>query len=349
MGGMGDRCCSSLSCSRSVHHTESAPTLRAFLAPSPPRALAGMAAPQRPTGKVLHHDGGLYEPSLVYQHRRLPLGLHASEALAEATYDVAKLLVGVPELAGAERGWDHKRRRRPALPPPPPARRRRLHNNSTAPLPLQLARQLGKDSSTLKLHRPATSYTSHLLWAQLTGPHLSLDEACGLLAGGLAADFVEQPAGGRRELRRRQQKQGAGVQAGGLSLSTSVTEEESSGGGAASSGSVPASFRRGRGRHALQQSDAWCPSEGEETSGASGGWREATRRRQRGASEPGRVASQPPQGSRRGSSSKWSGLEEGDAGRYCMQVPHALVAAPGTSSTSLPGGRCFTSPCRCAH
>ena len=62
-----------------------------------------MPAVQRPAGKVLHHDGGLYEPSLVWQHRRLPLGLHASEAVAEATYDVAKLLVSLGLAAGSSR------------------------------------------------------------------------------------------------------------------------------------------------------------------------------------------------------------------------------------------------------
>ena len=47
----------------------------------------------------------------------------------------------------------------------------------------------------LKLHRPAAAYTSHPLWQQLSGGHCSFEEACSLLAGGLAADFFETPNG----------------------------------------------------------------------------------------------------------------------------------------------------------
>lgn len=48
---------------------------------------------QRPQVKVLQR-GSLFQPSLVWEHRPLPLGLHASEEVAQAVYDVTKLLVG---------------------------------------------------------------------------------------------------------------------------------------------------------------------------------------------------------------------------------------------------------------
>ena len=49
---------------------------------------------RRPEGKVRRLASGRFQPLLVYQGRVVPLGSdHASEDVAEATYDVAKLLV----------------------------------------------------------------------------------------------------------------------------------------------------------------------------------------------------------------------------------------------------------------
>ena len=50
---------------------------------------------RRPVGKVLELADGLFLPSLVWEHRRLNLGSHASKEVAEACYDAAKLLVRV--------------------------------------------------------------------------------------------------------------------------------------------------------------------------------------------------------------------------------------------------------------
>jgi hypothetical protein len=45
----------------------------------------------------------------------------------------------------------------------------------------------------LKLHRPVSAYTGHPLWRELSAPQCSFAETCRLLAGGLAAEFVEAP------------------------------------------------------------------------------------------------------------------------------------------------------------
>ena len=78
----------------------------------------------------------------------------------------------------------------------------------------------------LKLHRPAFTYTSHPLWQQLSGAHCSFEEACSLLAGGLAADFL-QHAASRRVSRHVQDWQPAAMQAVAAAAAPAATEVDS--------------------------------------------------------------------------------------------------------------------------
>lgn len=143
----------------------------------------------------------------------------------------------------------------PPLPPPlPPTRRHCLPLIYCPPL-LQLVRENdGPDASFegLKLHRPAASCTSHPLWGAL---HCSFGEACTLLAGGLANEFLKLPAtaGGPHQGREgstvwyeeeEQQQTGEGSQ---LTLSSSATEEGGGGSGGGGGGLL----------HAGRASDRW--------------------------------------------------------------------------------------------
>ena len=70
-------------------------------------------------------------------------------------------------------------------------------------------RKLGGDAArieALKLHRPAAAYTSHPLWQQLSGAHCSFEDACSLLTGGLAPEFLENAASGRASKQTQEQE-----------------------------------------------------------------------------------------------------------------------------------------------
>lgn len=172
------------------------------------------AAPERPQGKVRRLGEARFQPTLVHDKGVVPLGCHPTQPVAEAAYDVAKLLVrlrlgeGVTRLGpGRCAACAAPARSRAQLPRP--------HR-----LPLQLARQLGRPTEKLKLHRqPAAVYTSHPCWARVSPPGCSFEQACSLLAGGLAADFLLPPeavqqaagdSGGSRGPAQRRGRQGAG-------------------------------------------------------------------------------------------------------------------------------------------
>ncbi|KAL4425661.1 hypothetical protein ABPG75_009677 [Micractinium tetrahymenae] len=59
---------------------------------------------------------------------------------------------------------------------------------------LLAALQLGRDPAAMKLHRAATTYTAHPLWQQLLPGRCSFEEACSLLAHGLAAGLLAPAA-----------------------------------------------------------------------------------------------------------------------------------------------------------
>ena len=190
-------------------------------------------------------------------------------------------------------------------------------------------RHLGGEAEPLfglKLHRPAAAYTSHPLWAQLTGPHCSLKEAFSLLAGGLAADFVEQQGKGSRELRALQQqlllqRQQAGQ--GPRKRQRHMQEHFCVECGAGSPGKAgSARWRRGlcercyhRERQAALREQTAAAAAGEHPAGGvqlPAAW-----------PCPGRATA-------------WSGLEPVDCRRYCLRLPPS-VAGGKCGNTSMPG------------
>jgi len=83
-------CCSAplrRSLSSAAATGRAAPAAAAAALPLPTGAGGGMQ------GKVRRTSTGTYQPLLVWDQKRLPLGRHSSLQTAEATYDVAKLLV----------------------------------------------------------------------------------------------------------------------------------------------------------------------------------------------------------------------------------------------------------------
>ena len=58
----------------------------------------------RPQGKVRATSRGAWQPLLGWEGRLLPLGEQASQEAAEATYDVAKMLVRATQRGVRGRG-----------------------------------------------------------------------------------------------------------------------------------------------------------------------------------------------------------------------------------------------------
>ena len=83
-----------------------------------------------------------------------------------------------------------------------------------------LKKRPGKELGSLKLHRPAAAYMQHPLWAQLSAPHLSFEDACSLLASSLGADFLQPAAPAARTRRRAVRSAAAHVPAGDAAAST---------------------------------------------------------------------------------------------------------------------------------
>lgn len=102
MGGTARSCHSQ----RPVHcsHSKACTGILSSVCCSASRVFAStMADPLlQPSGKVLCHPGGLYEPQLVWNHQRVWLGVHGSRSAAEAAYDCCKLLVSC--VRGQEEG-----------------------------------------------------------------------------------------------------------------------------------------------------------------------------------------------------------------------------------------------------
>ena len=221
-----------------------------------PAAFSGAIIPAmsphpRPQGKVQRLKSGLFLPSLVWQRQLVPLGEHACLEAAECAYDVGKMLV---RLCSHQRCQE---RRAAGVPPLLPLLLPSPSPNSIAsfsapklpyfvhPYP-QLVRKLGGHAAqveALKLHRPAATYTSHPRWQQLSGAHCSFEEACSLLAGGLAADFL-QPAASRRVSRHVQDWQPAVMQAiaaaaAPAAADSKVASGDEESGGSGSGGSTP--------------------------------------------------------------------------------------------------------------
>jgi hypothetical protein len=148
---------------------------------------------QQPSAdKVLEVAPGVFSPQLVYMKGQMkaPLGEYTSREAAQCAFDVGKMLVRPRRLCIAAR------LRLPLA----------VLASQSEPLPASLAAHYVRPQLALKvlgaqmqqvalfkLHLPIATYTAHPLWGQMVGPHCSFEDACSLLAGGLAADFL-QPA-----------------------------------------------------------------------------------------------------------------------------------------------------------
>ena len=170
--------------------------------------------------------------------------------------------------------------------------------------PVQLVRKLGGDAArleALKLHRPLAAYTSHPLWPLLSGPHCSFEEACSLLAGGLAADFLEQPPSGRVS------RHGSGQQAAAPAAAAAAVRRPAAAQAAAAAAGAP-SGAADEGAH------DGSGSEGRTRSGRRNGHVQPAGRR----------------------NTIWQGLEPHDSGTYSLGAS-ASLAGGRASNISIPG------------
>ena len=165
-------------------------------------------------------------------------------------------------------------------------------------------RKLGGDAArieVLKLHRPAAAYTSHPLWQQLSGAHCSFEEACSLLAGGLAADFLEN-ATSRRASKQTQERPLATPAA----AAAAAEEKESATATPAALAAAPA---------------------------AEAGIQDPSQVKGAGDAVENRSSSAKRTGSRRRS---WQGLEPQDSGTYSLRLS-ASLASGSANSITIPG------------
>ena len=214
---------------------------------------------------------------------------------------------------------------------------------------VQLVRKLGGEDEPLeglKLHRPAATYTSNPLWAELTGPHCSFEEACSLLAGGTAEDFLEQPPAAGRRLRGR----GRETQAGERQRQRPRQEQQAAAGGG--SGKRPREQCSSGSSSDSEESTTEEGSSGEVSSGC-GHSREAEQLPIGMLPPGGSSRPQQGQGSRAGNTNMWSGLDPENSGCYCMRVSSSLVPAPGRKTrgnTYIPSeGRAVPCVSACAR
>ncbi len=218
-----------------------------------------------------------------------------------------------------------------AMPTLPPVSVRRLG--------MQLVRKLGGDDAPfegLKLHRPATSYTSHPLWADLTGPHCSFEEACSLLAGGAAEDLLAAPAA-CRALRHKRAPADAAIVGQQLEKErrSKLQRQEQPADAAQSSCAQCGAVNAAAGQQGLcgacsravpGQPAAAAAAAAVQRSGGGGGDTAADGQQNAAAPAAGQKFRQ----------TTWSGLEPSDCGTYSVRLPRSvwdgkcgIISAPG--------------------
>ncbi len=228
-------------------------------------------------------------------------------------------------------------------------------------LELQLVRKLGGDGALfegLKLHRPAASYTLHPRWAELTGPHCSFEEACSLLAGGVAEDFLEQPPAADGKLRGR----GREAQIAWRQRPTQQQQQQQQQQRPRQEQQAAAGGGSGKRPREAKQCSSGSSSDSEEStteegssgevSSCCGHSREAEQLPADMLPPGGSSRPQQGQGSRAGNTNMWSGLDPENSGCYCMRVSPSLVPAPGRKTkgnTYIPseGKSCPMCLCKC--